>query len=287
MRFKALVAIPLFSWGISSCSAPPTPPALPAPGKAQTAPVTSSPAPPPPSVAGAPAPALPSHLTLPPRLAAREISGITFEGVAFDASSHRLAVVDQPGGPGSRYPDARSATNASHGLAGINAGFFTPEGTPLGKLITSGKPIGSWNRASSLGSGVFLESTSGNLVIARREAVSATAPQRELLQAGPLLIENDHPVSGLDSQKTAVRVLLVWTGGSQWWFGRTSACTLAELAKALDQGSPTGHSIRQALNLDGGRSADLWVSNKVSGGPLNRRPAWNRPVRNFFVLVPR
>jgi hypothetical protein len=217
----------------------------------------------------------------------REISGITFEGVAFDASSHRLAVVDQPGGPGSRYPDAQSAASAAGGLAGINAGFFTPEGTPLGKLIAGGKPAGSWNRASSLGSGVFLESTAGNLTIARRESVSPNAPQRELLQAGPLLMENGRPVAGLDPQKGAVRILLIWNGGSQWWLGRTSFCTLSELASALGKGSPTGGPIRHALNLDGGRSADLWVSNAVSGGPLTRRSVWNRPVRNFLVLVPR
>jgi len=284
MRFKALMAIPFFSWGISSCSAPPS---LPAPGKSQTAPAASAPAPPPPAVSPPAVPSTPSRPAQAPRVASRQIFGITFEGVAFDSSSHRLAVVDQPGGPGSRYPDARSAGIALNGLAGINAGFFTPEGAPLGKLITSGKAVGSWNRASSLGSGVFLESTSGNLMIARRESVSATAPQRELLQAGPLLMENGHPVSGLDSQKPAVRVLLIWTGGSQWWLGRTSACTLAELARALGQGSPVGGSIRHALNLDGGRSADLWVSNAVSGGPLIRRPAWNRPVRNFLILVPR
>lgn len=284
MRFKALLAIPFLSWGLSSCSAPS---ARPAPTKPQAPAPAIAPAPPPSAAISPVVPAPPSRPAQAPRVVSREISGITFEGVAFDSSSHRLAVVDQPGGPGSRYADARSAGIAVNGLAAINAGFFTPEGAPLGKLITSGKPVGSWNRASSLGSGVFLESTSGNLVIARREAVSATAPQRELLQAGPLLIENGRPVSGLDPQKSAVRVLMIWTGGSQWWIGRTSSCTLAELASALGQGSPTGGSIRHALNLDGGRSADLWVSNAVSGGPLTRRPAWNRPVRNFLVLISR
>jgi len=41
------------------------------------------------------------------------------------------------------------------------------------------------------------------------------------------------------------------------------------------------------MNLDGGRSSDLWISSRVSGGPLTSRPPWNRPVRNFLILVPR
>jgi hypothetical protein len=41
------------------------------------------------------------------------------------------------------------------------------------------------------------------------------------------------------------------------------------------------------LNLDGGRSSDLWISSAVQGGPLRERPLWNKPVRNFLVLIPR
>ncbi len=221
-----------------------------------------------------------------PSFSRGEIGGITFEGISFDSSIHHLVVVDQPGGPGSQFADAAAAGRAINGLAAINAGFFTPEGAPLGKVIASGRAAGAWNRASSLGSGVFSESADGNLTLARREAVSAGG-QSQLLQAGPMLIDGGRPVGGLDAVKPAARIFLLWDGGSRWWMGRASSCTLAELSAALGRGSPAGWPARHGLNLDGGRSADLWVSATVAGGPFTSRPPWNKAVRNFLILRPR
>lgn len=218
-----------------------------------------------------------------------EISGIVFEGVAFDSRSHRLVVADQAGGPGSQFADAASAGRLHGGLAAVNAGFFTPEGAPLGLVVAAGKCAGAWNSASSLGSGVWHEDTSGQSAITRRENLGrpGAATMRELLQAGPMLIENGRAVSGLDTIKPSVRTLVLWDGGSRWWLGRASACTLAELGASLASGKPAGWPVRHALNLDGGRSSDLWISEAVPGGPVTKRPAWNRPVRNFLILMPR
>ncbi len=249
--------------------------------------------PPPPTATAIPAaevreipkiePEIPSTPTSPPRLAVREISGITLEGVAYDSRSHRLAVVDQPDGPGTRYADSASAGSSRAGIAAINAGFFTPEGAPLGLVASSGKISGSWNTASSLGSGAWHESPSGAIAISRREKLgrSGASSMRELIQAGPILVENDRVVSGLEATKSSARTLILWDGGTRWWIGCSSPCTLAALGQALASGWPA----RQALNLDGGRSSDLWISDRVTGGPVTRRPPWNRPVRNFLVLV--
>ena len=233
-----------------------------------------------------PAPSPPATAEFTPRIRSATITGIDFEGVEFDARSHRLTVVDQPLGPGSEFSDASGAGRSVKGIAGVNAGFFTPEGAPLGLVVHGGRVSGSWN-PSSLGSGVWLQDSSGSMAIRRREAVgrSAATGMRELLQAGPLLVENSRSVSGLDPHKSSIRTLILWDGGQRWWIGRAAACSLAGLGQALVSGSPTGWPIRQALNLDGGRSADLWISGTVSGGPLTRRPPWNRPVRNFLVIT--
>ncbi|MFT3990247.1 MAG: phosphodiester glycosidase family protein [Luteolibacter sp.] len=225
----------------------------------------------------------------PPRLTSVSADGVTFEGVAFDSRSHHLAVVDQPGGPGSQFPDAASVGAAKNALAVINAGFFTPEGAPLGLVVAAGQVSGSWNGASSLGSGVWLQQASGNLSIVRRQTLGnkAAKSQRELIQAGPFLIENSLPVHGLENEKTTVRTFILWDGGTRWWIGQASPCTLAQLSDTLSHAQPAGWPIRHALNLDGGRSSDLWVSANISGGPLTRRAPWNRPVRNFLALVPR
>lgn len=224
--------------------------------------------------------------TRPPRFTSGEILGITFEGVGFDSRTHRLVVVDQASGPGSQFADADAAARAVGGIAAINAGFFTPEGAPLGRVVSSGKSSGNWNTASSLGSGVWHENNAGMTAITRREKLgrSAAGGMRELVQAGPLLVENGQPVSGLDATKTSVRMVILWDGGTRWWIGRGSPCSLGDLGLALANSQPAGWKIHHALNLDGGRSADLWVSGAVSGGPAVRRPAWNRPVRNFLVL---
>jgi hypothetical protein len=278
MRFRSFFGLPLVL-ALAACSQTP-PPAAPAAIAAKPAVAT-------PVAQTAPiAPKAPARSS-PPKITRQEIAGVSFEGVAFDSGSHHLVVVDQPGGPGSRFADAEAAGNSRNGLAAINAGFFTPEGAPLGKLIAAGKSAGSWNRGSSLGSGVFYESPAGNPAIARREAVSPAAAQRELLQAGPMLVENGHAVGGLNADKPAARMLVLWDGGSRWWIGRSSICSLAELGNALGQGSPAGWPIKNALNLDGGRSADLWISGKIPGGPIVERPIWNKPVRNFLVLVAR
>lgn len=218
-----------------------------------------------------------------------EVSGITIEGVAFDSRGHRLVVADQAAGPGSGFTDAAAAGGALGGWAAVNAGFFTPEGEPLGLVVSAGKTAGAWNTASSLGSGVWHEDSSGRPAISRRERLSRAGAitMRELIQAGPMLVENNSAVSGLDALKSSVRTFILWDGGSRWWIGRASACTLAELSRAIIAAKPAGWPVKHALNLDGGRSSDLWVSEKIPGGPVVRRAPWNRPVRNFLVLLPR
>jgi hypothetical protein len=223
----------------------------------------------------------------PPQVTRAERSGIVFEGVAFDSRSHRLRVIDQPGGPGSRFADAASAARSSKGLAAVNGGFFTPEGEPLGWVIADGKPAGAWNSSSSLGSGLWHADAAGRSAISRREKLgrAGAGAMHELLQAGPMMVEDGRAVGGLDSNKSSARTMILWDGGTRWWIGRSSPATLARVAAVLAADGIPGWQVRHALNLDGGRSAELWVSPEVSGGPLARRPAWNRPVRNFLVLV--
>jgi hypothetical protein len=223
----------------------------------------------------------------PPQTTTREILGIDFVGVSFDSRNHRLVVADQPDGPDSRYADSESAARSLQGTAAVNAGFFTPEGAPLGLAVSAGKIAGSWNSASSLGSGAWHENLAGVTAISRREKLgrAGAMAMRELVQAGPLLVENSRSVSGLEATKSSVRTMILWDGGTRWWIGHGSPCTLAALSQALATGEPAGWPVRSALNLDGGRSSDLWISDAITGGPVLRRPPWNRPVRNFLVLV--
>lgn len=224
-----------------------------------------------------------------PMVTRKTVSGIMFEGVAFDARTHKLVVADQPGGPGTGFEGAADAARSRGGLAACNAGFFTPTGDPLRLVVSGGNRAGAWNSASSLGSGVWHTDTAGRMAITRRETLGRTAAtsMTELLQSGPMLVRDGHLVSGLDAIKPSMRMLLLWDGGSRWWIGQATPCTLAALADAARQGNPAGWNIHAALNLDGGRSSDLWISGNIKGGPLKRSHTWNRRVRNFLILTPR
>lgn len=224
-----------------------------------------------------------------PTLVTRNLPEFNLEGVAFDSRTHRLRVIDQEDGPGTTFTDAAHAGTSRSALAAINAGFFTPEGEPLGLLVAAGKSAGSWNSATSIGSAIWHESHSGTSRISRRnETNPATAKQmRETLQSGPMLVDRGLAVSGLESDKTSARCFIAWDGGTRWFICRTSPCPLNSLAATLASGKHCGWTIHRAMNLDGGRSSDLWISSSVSGGPLTSRPPWNLPVRNFLILVPR
>ncbi len=239
----------------------------------------------PPALPVAPAAAAPAATDEParaPRVVQTTLEGISLTAVAFDSRTHRLVVADQPGGPGSSWPDARSAAASRNGIAAVNGGFFTPEGSPLGLVIAGGKRAGSLNRASSLGAGLFVDDGSPALV--RRETGETGG---ELLQSGPFLVENNRAIPGLSPESSTARTFIGWDGASGWFIARSGACSLADLAKSLEGAKIGGVSCRSVLNLDGGRSSDLWAGSALAGGPVNQRPFWNKPVRNFLVLLPR
>jgi hypothetical protein len=107
------------------------------------------------------------------------------------------------------------------------------------------------------------------------------------MQAGPFLTEKSAATKGLDAAKTSARSFIAWEGGTMWMMARTAPCSLAQLAKALAGASPAGFPIQTALNLDGGRSSEIFVSDQFAGGGIFNRPIWNNPVRNFLILQKR
>ncbi|MEC9055140.1 MAG: phosphodiester glycosidase family protein [Verrucomicrobiota bacterium] len=213
------------------------------------------------------------------RVTSRGISLILF---LFDDRNYSISVADKEQGPQTEWPTAKAAAKAHKALAAINAGFFTPEGRPLGLVIENGRQIGTWNAQSSLASGLLSVEKSPRLL--RRQHWRSFSPTSHLVQAGPLLVENSLAVNGLDDGEHCPRSFLTWDGGSRWAFGYCEKATLSELALSLAAQPLKQLDITTALNLDGGRSSDLWVSPEVPGGPLTTRKLWNRPVRNYLLL---
>jgi len=212
--------------------------------------------------------------------------GITISAVYFDDRKFRLTVADQADGCGSQWLDAKSAALSCDGYAAINGGFFTPEGKPLGLLVASGIKRGSLNN-SSLGAGIFISSKNKSAIV-RRElyAPSSVANNVEnILQAGPMLVEHGKATIGLSDHNERPRSFIAWDGKHHWAIGHIDSSTLAAAAKALSESSLNGFKASTVLNLDGGRSSDLWAGPRVPSGPKTHRSFLNKPVRNYLVIT--
>jgi hypothetical protein len=206
--------------------------------------------------------------------------GIELSIVSFDRRHHDLIVDDQPGGPGSEYDRAEDAGRGH--LAAINAGFFTPEGSPLGLVVTKGRRRGGINRASFLGTGFFLGPKAQ--LMSRTDFLKLNPKNSEVLQSGPRLLWSDETLTGLSDRDERPRSFLLWDGQNHFALGYADSASLKGLSKALKSQPLSGFQIAYALNLDGGRSSDLCVSGSVSGGGFSRSSFFNKDVRNFLVL---
>ncbi len=209
------------------------------------------------------------------------VQGITLSILSFDSSQYQLKVADQE--PGTIWTSARNATTALGGIAAINAGFFGTEGQPLGLVRSNSKTTGAWNGASSLTSGVY--QLSGGIAALKRNR-SANRKASELLQTGPFLLENAQPVGGLATTNPAQRSFLLWDGQNHFAIAQSSSCTLSQLSKAL-KSLPSHLPRKTALNLDGGRSCDLYISAAAHSAPIQRGHWLKSQVRNYLVLLKR
>ena len=205
--------------------------------------------------------------------------GVTFSIVSFDTRDHFLAVADQE--PGKRWKSASQAARSIDGVAGINAGFFNTDSSPLGLVKARGKRSGHWNSQSSLASGVY-QFSKGTSSLQRNKFADRSSP--ELVQSGPFLVENGELISGLSATKSAQRSLILWNGKHHMAMAMTSTCTLKKLSTAVDA-LPAKIPHYTALNLDGGRSCDLYINEEVSGGPAQKNHWLKNNVRNYLILV--
>jgi hypothetical protein len=189
----------------------------------------------------------------------------------------RVAVLASPA------PLARWCREQGVGAA-IVGGFFTrPHGRPLGQVRVDGRALATAAFAApwdAVRSAVHID---GDISIARRNALPP-APAGDLLQAGPLLVEDGRVAVARDDGEgfsaashqfdsditagrypraalalTARQILAVVCDGRS---GEDAGMTLEELARFLVR-----RGARQALNLDGGGSASL-----VCHGRLVNRP---------------
>ncbi|WP_395742679.1 phosphodiester glycosidase family protein [Prosthecobacter sp.] len=210
----------------------------------------------------------------------REDHPFKLQLVVFDDRQFDLKVIDQPKdwSGGSRISECMQGAAA---VAGVNGGFFTPEFTPMGLMIAQGQRTGTWQTGPLLTGAVVV--TSHPQILWNAEVNPQQA--RELIQAGPRLVDGGQAVPGLDRRKRSTRTFIANDGGHQWLFGLAHDITLSELSELLTTpGIMPAFTVNRALNLDGGHSSALYY--RTNAGSERSFPGWST-VRNYLAIVPK
>ncbi len=201
-------------------------------------------------------------------------------GVSFHEKEGVFRVMEND--PSARKP-LLTVLRESGAVAGVNGGYFHPDFTPLGLVITGGKSLHGFERAKLL-SGILVV-RGQRIELVRAGAFKPGSDVREALQAGPWLVENREAIPGLNAVRLARRTLVAGDGKGNWALVTTSPATLAETADLLlAPGLLSGWTARNALNLDGGSSTMLVAL--VGDKPVIDIPAYG-PVRNYLAIIPR
>jgi uncharacterized protein YigE (DUF2233 family) len=201
--------------------------------------------------------------------------------VVFDSQRYSLRVLDQP------FPNAgggaiNSLMRGTGAIAGVNGGFFHPDFSTLGLMISDGRKTGQFTRTHLI-TGSFVFISQEPYLIWNHEFLGESGVA-QMLQAGPRLVDNGHPVSSLNRTKSATRTFVANDGGRMWAVGVIRSTTLADLGSLLSSSVIPGVSVQRALNLDGGGSSALYA--RTADGREVSRPGWST-VRNYLAVVPR
>ncbi len=209
----------------------------------------------------------------------------TVHAYVFDAGRETLRVLDQGGLEQQSFPDLGAAAAAAGANAGVNGGFFLPDGSPLGRFTADGKHSGSPDRSGGRSAGL-LWSDGRKTGISRSAGFDFEAPGlTQVLQGGPFLIENGQAAAGLDASRFTRRTLVLTDGGKLWALAYVPGATLDGLARALAQPDACPFfQPRTALNLDGGSASGLWIK-RQNGQAFYLREI--SKVRNFLVVIPK
>lgn len=184
---------------------------------------------------------------------------------------YRIAVV-RAEEYGKTRMEVREAAILSKAALLVNANFFDERGKPLGLVVSRGKEAQPMHRGGNTLTGVFFATRAG-LSIVHRESYRGGAVT-EAVQAGPRLLQHSKAISGLppeliysrrvgicidQAERLVVYVAAPGVLGFSWM----------DLQRVLRE-QPLG--CRDALNLDGGKSVQLFIPNTLPGFTAGDHP---------------
>jgi len=202
----------------------------------------------------------------------------TIDFALFSAKSAALRIVDNPGGD----QELAAVMRRTHGLAGVNGGYFDPQNAPVGLLISEGKLIAPFRKARLL-SGVLV-ATKGRVELLRAAEYSSRKNATAALQCGPFLVDAGVAVAGLNNTKPARRTFILTAGSDRAAIGFSSSVTLAQMGEILATARLAPDlKVQRALNLDGGSSSAFWFAGERGVVSIPEQ----KTVRDFVVVVPK
>ena len=164
--------------------------------------------------------------------------------------------------------DVRSIARAGGALIAINANFFDEQGHALGLIVSRGTLIQPLHKGGNTLTGVFQVTPQGVEIVGRNHFTFRG--QLEALQAGPRLLKDRSPTTTSEqttpvSRRAGVCVdthqrLILFCVGSG-----LSGVGFGELQKLLESVGCV-----DALNFDGGGSAQMYISAKLPGSAKGR-----------------
>lgn len=197
----------------------------------------------------------------------------------FTSKTATLRIIDQPTEPRARLAEVMLRENC---LAGVNGGYFDPEYSAVGLLVSDGRLIAPLRKARLL-SGV-LSVGGGRVQLFRTGEFSSKRKVSAARQCGPFLVDRGRAVAGLNKTRSARRTFVTAGGSDRGAIGYCSNVTLAQLAQILALPGAAGElKIQRALNLDGGSSSAFWFAG--NGKPFSISE--QKTVRDFVAIVPR
>lgn len=202
----------------------------------------------------------------------------TLHLAVFSPKAATLRVIDDA----NSRPTLAETMQRENAIAGVNGGYFEPDYSPLGLLISDGRTVAPLRKARLL-SGV-VSAAGGRVQVQRVAEYSPKAKPEAARQCGPFLVDRGAPVPGLNDTRAARRTYVAMIATDKLAIGYSSHLTLAQIAAVLaTPGVIPGAKIQRALNLDGGSSSAFWFAG--DGAPFSIRE--QKTVRDFIAIVPR
>ena len=179
--------------------------------------------------------------------------------------------------------DVRSLARASGSLITMNANFFDEQGHALGLIVSRGTLIQPLHKGGNTLTGVFQITPKGPQIVGRNQF--ALRGLLEAVQAGPRLIRDRAPTSTSEqseplSRRAGVcvdgkhRLILFCVGSGLSGVGFRELQTLLQSVDCVD-----------ALNFDGGGSAQLYIHSKLPGSAKNQDEVFVRGHDDVPVVI--